>query len=164
VHRASDCQRLGNDWLVAIVTRPAFPLKYGMSRKPSASEEAARRLREGGTLVDVLPRDEAIKCLEEGGSLGRLLAAVSGLRADPAARAEDLLPGRRYPAVIREAAAFALYNRTQRKLPADLMLIDQDEASWREFLRRGETDVDRDAGTGPSESRLTGPIPERSAE
>ncbi len=82
----------------------------------------------------MLTRDEAIKCLDESDSLGRLLAAVSALRADLNARAEDLLAGLRHPAIIREQAAFALYDRTRRTLPADLTLIDQDQASWRRFL------------------------------
>lgn len=62
------------------------------------------------------------------------MLAVGVLRSDRAANPEDLLAGLGHPSVVREQAAFALYERTGRSLPADLLTLDEDERSWRKFL------------------------------
>ncbi len=85
--------------------------------KPSRVEEAARCLREGGTLVD-------------------LMEAVNVLRSDPTAPPSYLLAGLRHAEVVREQAMFALYERTGIPLPEDASGFMRTEEAWSDALAR----------------------------
>ncbi len=80
--------------------------------------------------------EEAVRRIQEGGSLADLMEAVGVIRVSAGASPAALLPALRHAAVVREQAAFALYAMTGRRLPGDSTPLDTDAASWRRFLER----------------------------
>ena len=89
-----------------------------------------------------MTKTEALRFLDEGGSLVQLAEAVGTLVGDSRSTPQELMRGLRHPGVVAEQAALALYRRLNRPLPPDRSNVVTDYADWmtwllQESLKRG---------------------------
>lgn len=80
--------------------------------------------------------EQARDILKRDGSYADLLDAVGTLATAQGSSPDDLALGLRYPGIIADQAALALYHRTGRKVPRDPHRFVTDRAAWAELIRR----------------------------
>lgn len=80
--------------------------------------------------------EEARQILRRDGSCADLLDAVGTLATATTGSLDDLVLGLRYPGVIADQAALALYHRTGRKVPRDPRRFVTDPVAWGQYVQR----------------------------
>ncbi len=76
----------------------------------------------------------ARKILRNGGPFVDRMEAVGVAANDAWSSVDDILPGLEHPGAVAEQAAFALYRRTVRPIPADASQLSKDPEEWRRWL------------------------------
>ncbi len=80
--------------------------------------------------------EQARRILKRDGTYGELLNAIGTLAEASTSTYDDLLLGLRYPGVVADQAALALYHRTGRTIPRDPARFVTDLGTWSERVRR----------------------------
>lgn len=102
-----------------------------------------------------MTHEQAVKTLQDGGSLPDLADAIGTLGSDPNSTPDQIMLGLSYSGFVQEQAVLALHRRLGVSLPADRSEIIMDPAYWEALISRSGKGGSR--FTRPSSARTISP-------